>query len=140
MVARSIINKERNYIFPKKNSLRRPKPPESGFCGTGGLRRNRAHRVNVGGRCFDRSQKENNNPGRSDRPGNGLTAANPSVRKGDIQVVPHDPKEMCSHAVVLEPRNLEDLLIHFVVNQGAPAEEILGATVRLCGLVKVTDQ
>ncbi|GBM82817.1 hypothetical protein AVEN_214365-1 [Araneus ventricosus] len=44
MVSRSIVNKERNYIFPK-NSTRRPKPPESGFCRTGGLRRNRAHRV-----------------------------------------------------------------------------------------------
>ncbi|GBN92928.1 hypothetical protein AVEN_242275-1 [Araneus ventricosus] len=42
MIARSIINKERNYIFPKKFT----QAPGSGFCRTGDLRRDRAHRVN----------------------------------------------------------------------------------------------
>ncbi|GBM77220.1 hypothetical protein AVEN_260601-1 [Araneus ventricosus] len=31
--------------FSRKNSPRRPKPPESCFCRTGVLRRNRAHRI-----------------------------------------------------------------------------------------------
>ncbi|GBN68711.1 hypothetical protein AVEN_170979-1 [Araneus ventricosus] len=34
--------------FYLKNSTRRPKPPESGFCRTGDLRRDRAHRVKLG--------------------------------------------------------------------------------------------
>ncbi|GBM54590.1 hypothetical protein AVEN_238593-1 [Araneus ventricosus] len=45
MVARSIVDKERNYIFPKKIT-QLPKPPEYDFCRTGSLRRYRAHRVN----------------------------------------------------------------------------------------------
>ncbi|GBM68446.1 hypothetical protein AVEN_214549-1, partial [Araneus ventricosus] len=40
VVARSIVNKERNYIFPNKIN-----PGVRTFCGTGGLRRNRDHRV-----------------------------------------------------------------------------------------------
>ncbi|GBN07540.1 hypothetical protein AVEN_102459-1, partial [Araneus ventricosus] len=44
MVARSIVDKERNYIFPKKFT-QLPIPPESGFCRTGSLRRDRTHRV-----------------------------------------------------------------------------------------------
>ncbi|GBM07276.1 hypothetical protein AVEN_187839-1 [Araneus ventricosus] len=45
MVARSTVNKKRNYSFPEKNSPWRPKSPESGFCQKGDLRWDRAHRV-----------------------------------------------------------------------------------------------
>ncbi|GBO27423.1 hypothetical protein AVEN_4718-1 [Araneus ventricosus] len=42
------LSTEKGTTFFLKHLPRRPKPPESGFCRTGDLRRNRAHRVKLG--------------------------------------------------------------------------------------------
>ncbi|GBN54175.1 hypothetical protein AVEN_36175-1 [Araneus ventricosus] len=46
MVADQLSTKKGTTYFLKIFTLR-PKPPEFGFCPTGGLRRDRAHRVKV---------------------------------------------------------------------------------------------